>query len=86
MAGHGFSWETRAMSPLQLPSFMTGASAEMVVSVIFTLVFIWWAVYTAVAVYHWFRFGRASWVAVPALAIHLTISGGIFVFMTSGLH
>ncbi|MBY0111122.1 hypothetical protein K2Y00_03945 [Patescibacteria group bacterium] len=73
------------MSPLQLPSFMTGASAEMVVSVIFTLVFIWWAIYSAVAVYHWARFGRSSWVAVPALAIHLAVSGGIFVFMTSGL-
>jgi hypothetical protein len=86
MADHDFSWDTSAMSPLALPSFITGAPAEMVVSIIFTLLFIWWVVYTVVVTYHWVRFGRSSWVAVPALAVHLAVSGGIFVFMTSGLH
>lgn len=70
---------------LGLPSFMQGLTAEALVSLVFTLLFIWWLIYTAVAAYHWFRFGRSSWVAVPALAAHLVVSGGIFVFMTSGL-
>jgi len=75
-----------AVTPLQLPTWITGASAESVISIIFTLLFIWWLIYTIVAAYHWFRFGRSSWVAVPAIAAHLVISGVIFVFMTVNLH
>lgn len=71
-------------SPISF-SALSGISIESVLSVIFTLVFIWWIVYTVVAIYHWVRFGRASWAAVPAVALHLAVSGGIIVFMTSGL-
>lgn len=72
-----------------IPSFslFSGAiSAETALAVIFTLIFIWWAVFTAVAAYHWLRYGRESWVAVPALALHFIVSGWIFVFATGGLH
>lgn len=55
-------------------------------SVVITIVFIWWLIFTVVAAYHWFRFGRDSWIAVPAIALHLAISGWIFVFATGGLH
>ncbi len=61
-------------------------TSESVISVLFTLIFIWWLIYTMVAVYHWFRYGRSSWIAVPAVALHLAVSGGIFIYMTSGLH
>ncbi len=71
---------------LHLPSQLTNLTAESVLSVLFTLVFIWWLVYTLVAIYHWFRYGRSTWVAVPAVALHLAVSGGIFIYMTSGLH
>lgn len=60
--------------------------AGSVVAVIFALIFIWWFIYTLVAAYHWLRFGRETWVAVPALALHLFISGWLLLFMTSGLH
>lgn len=71
---------------LRMPAFFANVTSEAVLSVIFTLVFIWWTVYTLVAIYHWFRYGRSSWVAVPAIALHLAVSGGIFVYMTSALH
>lgn len=71
---------------LRFPSYFGTVTSEGVISVIFTLIFIWWLVYTVVAIYHWFRFGRSSWVAVPAVAVHLAVSGMIFVAMTSGLH
>lgn len=73
---------------LPVPSIsFTGAtvSTEAVISIIITLVFIWWAIYTLVAVYHWFRYGRDSWVAVPAVVLHFAISAWIFVFATGGL-
>ncbi len=56
-----------------------------VLSVVITLIFIWWAAFSLVAAYHWFRFGRDSWVAVPALVIHFIVSAWIFMFATGGL-
>ena len=61
-------------------------SLESVLSVIITLVFIWWAIFTLVAAYHLFRFARDSWFAVPAFALHLFVSAWIFVFATGGIH
>lgn len=79
------------MEPAQIPvpQFAlpaTNFTAEGFISVLITLVFIWWAIYTLVATYHWFRYGRESWLAVPAVALHLAISAWIFVFATGGLH
>lgn len=73
-------------SLLRFPALFGTATSEAVLSVIFTLIFIWWTIYTLVAIYHWFRYGRSSWVAVPAIALHLAVSGGIFIYMTSALH
>lgn len=61
-------------------------SIESVVAIIITIVFIWWAIYTLVVMYHWLRYGRESWFAVPLLALHFAVSGWIFVFATGGLH
>jgi hypothetical protein len=55
------------------------------VPVIFSLVFIVWAIYTFVVIYHWFRYRHKSWFAVPLIAVHLFISGSIIIFMISGL-
>lgn len=60
-------------------------SAETVLAVIVTVVFIWWAVFTAVAGYHMWRYARDSWITVPALTIHLVISMWIFLFATGGI-
>ncbi len=37
-------------------------------------VFAFWALYTLVAVYHWLKYSHDSWVAFPAIAVHLFIS------------
>lgn len=72
-------------NPVRVPSLFTGADMQTVVAVIFTIVFIWWAIYTIVIAYHWFRYGRSGWLAVPAMAAHLFVSGWILIFITSGL-
>lgn len=60
-------------------------STGTVLSIVFTLIFAWWFVYTIVVSFHWLTFGRSSWVAVPALGTHLFISAWLLFYMTSGL-
>lgn len=76
--------------PIALPTVPfamgTNVSLEAVIAVVITLIFIWWAIFTIVAGYHWFRYARDSWVAVPAMAFHLLASGWIFIFAIGGFH
>ena len=71
-------------SPVQIIA-IPAVNLSTVLSVVITLVFIWWAVFSLVAAYHWFRFGRDSWIAVPALIVHFIVSAWIFMFATGGL-
>lgn len=48
------------------------------------IVFAFWAVYTVVAIYHWFKYSHASWVAFPAIAAHLFISFALMSYTLSG--
>lgn len=57
-----------------------------VVSIIFTVIFLLWAVYTIVSIYHWVRYGHHSWIAVPAIALHLFVSAVLMIFATSGFN
>lgn len=69
------------------PSFtFPTLNLESVFSVLFAIIFIWWLIYTLVAIYHWMRHGQDSWVAVPAVALHLFVSGWLIFYATSGLH
>ena len=71
-------------SPLSfLPRITT---AYDLVSIIFTLVFLTWAVYTIISIYHWMRYGHHSWIAVPAIGAHLFISAALMIFATSGFN
>jgi len=47
-------------------------------------VFAFWAVYTIIAVYHWLKYSHASWVAFPAIAVHLFISFALIAYALSG--
>ena len=60
--------------------FSTGA----VVIGILLVVFIIWAVYTLVAVYHWFKYSNASWIIFPAVAAHFFISFALMAYALSG--
>lgn len=77
--------ESATYVPSLFPLF-TAPNLETVLAVVVTVVFIWWVIYTLVAGYHLLRFARDSWITVPALALHLFVSGWIFVFATGGLH
>jgi hypothetical protein len=56
------------------------------VPIAFTLIFGIWVIFTVIIIYHWFRYRHQSWFAVPAVALHLFVSGWIILFMVSGLH
>lgn len=56
-----------------------------VIPVVFTLLFAIWVIYTIVIIYHWMRYRHQSWFAVPAIVLHLFVSGAIFVFIMSAL-
>ena len=38
------------------------------------LVIVFWLIYTVVAIYHWLKYSHASWIAWPAIAVHLVVS------------
>ena len=70
--------------PLQSPlgtSFIRLSTAEVFL-IVFSLIFVIWLIYTAVAAYHWFRFGHRSAIGVPALLVHVFVSG--FLFLLAG--
>lgn len=74
------------LTPFQPPNFSAlipaGISyAEIIVWALYT-VFAFWAIYTFVAVYHWLKYSHASWLAFPAIAIHIFVS---LVLMSYGL-
>ncbi|MDB5195070.1 MAG: hypothetical protein JWO84_254 [Parcubacteria group bacterium] len=56
-----------------------------VVPVFFFLVFFVWAVYTAVASYHWLRYSNNSTLALSAITAHFIISAWLAVYTVSGL-
>ncbi len=53
-------------------------------SFLFAFLCIWLFIYTLVVIYHWWRFGRSSWLAVPVIVIHLFVSGYLLIFMVGG--
>lgn len=64
-----------------LPS---GISVDLAVEWALYAVFAFWAFYTAVAVYHWLKYSHASWLAFPAIAVHLCISFALMAYALSG--
>jgi len=55
------------------------------IPVVFLVVFLIWVAYSLAAAYHWLRYGHQSWLAIPALALHLFVSGTILIYMLTGL-
>ncbi len=47
-------------------------------------VFAFWALYTLVAIYHWLKYSHASWIAFPAIALHLFVSFALIAYALSG--
>jgi len=71
--------------PAALLSYLpSGFTSGVAVSWVLYAVFAFWAIYTAVAVYHWMKYSHASWVAFPAMAAHFFISFALMSYALSG--
>jgi len=77
-----------SINPVQFPfsAQLSAISSGEFISVVLAIVFIAWVVYTLVAAYHWLRYSRGSLVAVPALAVHVAMSGWLGIIAVSGFH
>ncbi|KND47511.1 MAG: hypothetical protein AB199_03715 [Parcubacteria bacterium C7867-004] len=74
------------VAPFPSPTVLfTGLDPVQVISVLFTVLFIIWAIYTIVTAYHWLRYGHRSAVAIPALITHVAVSGFLALFAVSGI-
>ncbi len=73
------------VAPFTPPVFLTGIDPAQVISVIFTVLFIIWALYTLITAYHWLRYGHNSAVAIPALITHVLVSGFLALYAVSGV-
>lgn len=47
-------------------------------------VFAFWIIYTIVAVYHWLKYSHDSWIAFPAIIIHVVVSVILVSYALSG--
>lgn len=71
--------------PTALLSYLPdGLSTGLAVTWVLYAVFAFWALYTLVAVYHWLKYSHASWIAFPAIAVHLFISFVLIFYTLSG--
>ena len=59
-------------------------SSGSVIETILYIVFVFWAIYTIIAVYHWLKYSHGSWLAFPAIAAHLLISLSLMTYALSG--
>jgi hypothetical protein len=71
-------------SPFALLSSL-GVSSSLAVEVLVGLVILFWVVYTLIAIYHWMHYSHAALIAIPAITVHLVISGILILFALSGL-
>ncbi|MDP3402555.1 MAG: hypothetical protein Q8S35_01200 [bacterium] len=70
--------------PFAPPAFLQTVNVDQVVSVVFALLFILWALYTLITTYHWLRYGHRSSIAIPALITHVVVSGFLSLYAVSG--
>lgn len=49
------------------------------------LIFGIWIIFTLASAYHWLRYSHRSWVTIPALGVHVFVSGTIMLYMLAAL-
>jgi hypothetical protein len=82
----------QTLTPLQpvivspFAKYFDMVNSMQVLEVVFALIFLVWVIYTGVVVYHWIRYSHHSWLTIPALALHVFISTGLFLFAASGFN
>jgi hypothetical protein len=77
-----------ALNPFPTPDFSmivpAGISAADTMIWMLYLVFAFWAIYSLVALYHWLKYSHASWLAFPAIAVHVFVSLALMSYGLSG--
>ncbi|MDB4992545.1 MAG: hypothetical protein JWL75_790 [Parcubacteria group bacterium] len=74
-------------SPFETPLYTVSTPADFssVLTIAFFVIFFAWLAYTVIAVYHWFRYNHRSWITVPAVAVHILVSGFLIFYIASGV-
>lgn len=77
-----FAPPTALTNQLHIPSgaFLT----DTLVTWLFYFILAYWVIYTLVAVYHWLRYSHASWIAIPAILVHISVSLALIGYAISG--
>ena len=75
-----FTPPTELLAHLNALGISSGLAIEWVLYGVFAL----WALYTVVAVYHWLRYSHTSFVAFPAIALHVFVSFWLMAYALSG--
>lgn len=76
-----FSPPTAIFDQLHLSGIL---SPGLVVEWALYIVFAFWALYTCIAIYHWLKYSHASWLAFPAIGVHLFISFALMAYALTG--
>jgi hypothetical protein len=71
--------------PAELAAFIPGGiSAGTLMIWVLGVVFVFWAIYTLVAIYHWLQYSHGSLLALPAIALHLFVSISLMIYTLTG--
>ncbi len=74
-------------SPFSKPLYTISTTADFssVLTIAFFFIFFGWLIYTVIASYHWFRYAHNSWLAVPAVATYIVVSGFLIFYIATGV-
>lgn len=76
-----FSPPTAFLDKMNLPGFLP---AELFSRWLLVAVCAFWALYTIVGIYHWMKYSHGSWVAVPAIVVHIGVSLLLIIYTLTG--
>lgn len=72
-------------SPFTLDQVLGNADVSGIMSIVFLVLFIVWALYTLIAAYHWLRYGHRPLLAIPVLVVYVAVSWLLAGYAASGL-
>ncbi len=79
---------TTPLNPFPPSPYITTPNAipfTGIFTVLFIIILLIWFIYTLIVSYHWFRYGHRSVFAIPAIVLHVFVSGFCIFFALSGL-
>jgi hypothetical protein len=71
--------------PTSFEQYLPGAlsNGELITWFLY-FIFVLWALYTIVAVYHWVKYSHASLIALPAIGAHVFVSFSLMAYALTG--